>query len=319
MNLRRTTMEQRVRYYIRCKRSVGFQLKVEEGELLRFARYADASGHRGAITTELVLGWAREARKSSRLYQARRVETARCLAKFEAAFEPETEIPLRRLLGPAHQRIEPYLYSDEEVTSLILAARALVPVDGLRPRTYATLIGLMASTGIRVCEALRLRRDDVQPSRRRLLIRDTKFHKSRLLPVHESVADALAEYAHFRNEYEPAPSSDRFLLSEQGRAISIGIAEYTFRKLRDLVGCKANPRRRPPRLYDLRHTFACKKLASWYQEGVDLNTCVAQLCTYLGHVKPTDTYWYLSATPQLMGAASDRFERFVELSGGGVS
>jgi integrase len=304
------TMVDRVRYYVSSKRSLGFQLKVEEGELLRFARYADLTSYRGPITTDLVLDWAREANQHSRLYQARRVESLRCLAKFEAAFEPATEIPLRRMFGPAHQRIEPYIYTDQEITDLMSAALQLIPIRGLRPRTYATLIGLIACTGVRVCEALRLQRNDVERSHQRLMIRETKFHKSRIVPIHETVVERLTEYEHFRETYKPIPSTDRFLISEQGRSVSTSMADYTFRKLRGLVGCKANPSRRPPRLYDLRHTFACKRLLSWYHEGVDLHTCVANLCTYLGHVKPTDTYWYLSATPELMAIASERFERF---------
>jgi integrase len=315
MNMQQTMVD-RVNHFVRSKRSVGFQLKTVGGELLRFARYADAVGHSGPITTELILDWAHEAAAHSRLYQARRVEMARTFAKFEAAFEPDTQIPLRRVLGPAHQRIEPYLYTDQQVTKLLAAALRLQPVNGLRPRTYATLVGLIASTGIRVGEACRLQRGDFRFEQRTLRIRNTKFHKSRIVPIHETTAGALQGYVRFRDRYKPSPSVDSFLLSEQGRAISTAMADYTFRKLRDSIGCRAPAGRRPPRLYDLRHTFACKRLLQWYHDGVDLNTCIAHLCTYLGHVKPTDTYWYLSATPELMAVAAKRFENYVKPDGG---
>ena len=310
------TMVDRVNHFVRSKRSVGFQLKIEGRELLRFARYADAVGHSGPITTELILNWAHEAAAHSRLYQARRVEMARTFAKFEAAFEPATQIPLRRVLGPAHQRIEPYLYTDQQVTGLVAAALRLQPTNGLRPRTYATLIGLIASTGLRVGEACRLHRDDFRFEQRILRIRNTKFHKARIVPIHDTTAGALQDYVRFRDRYKPSANVGSFLLSEQGRTISTAMADYTFRKLRDSTGCKAPAGRRPPRLYDLRHTFACKRLLQWYHDGVDLNRCIAHLCTYLGHVKPTDTYWYLSATPELMAVAAERFESYVNLDAG---
>jgi len=318
MNMHQTMVD-RVNHFVQSKRSVGFQLKTEGRELLRFARYADAVGHCGPITTELILGWAHEAAAHSRLYQARRVEMARTFAKFEAAFEPATQIPLRRVLGPAHQRIEPYLYTDQQVINLVAAALRLQPVNGLRPRTYATLIGLIASTGIRVGEACRLQRDDFRFEQRTLRIRNTKFHKSRIVPIHETTAAALQDYARLRDRHKPLPDVDSFLISEQGRAISTAMADYTFRKLPDSIGCKAPAGRRPPRLYDLRHTFACNRLLKWYHEGVDLNVRIAHLCTYLGHVKPTDTYWYLSATPELMAVAAERFENCVKLDGGTTS
>jgi integrase len=168
----------------------------------------------------------------------------------------------------------------------------LAPTDGLRPKTYRTLLGLLASTGLRVCEALKLERDDVEMTHHLLSIRQTKFHKSRVVPLHESVTRALGAYAQARDVYYPRPPSTRFLLSQRGMALLPSIVHYTFQKLRRNVnwgGHNGNP----PRLYDLRHTFACYRLLGWYREGIDVNYAIVHLSAYLGHVKPSDTYWYL--------------------------
>lgn len=302
------TMVRRASEYVTFKRNLGYAMKGTARELMRFAEYADRISHQGPITTALILGWAQMASGSSRLYRARRVEVARTFAKYEAAFEPMTEIPARGILGPAHHRVQPYIYTQQEIIALIDAAQSLSPAGGLRPITYAALIGLLASTGLRVCEALRLEKTDFDRSENILVVRETKFHKSRIVPLDNTAVTALCKYARFRDRYHPAPISNGFLLSEQGRALQPSIVHYTFQKLRDMVGLKAGPSRRRPRLYDLRHTFACRVLLRWYQEGADVNQRVPWLSTYLGHVKPTDTYWYLSSIPELMNIAGRRFE-----------
>ncbi len=300
-------MTARVQVYVRWKQDLGYTMKGTEGELMRFARFADSVGHNGALTTALILRWAQSASDSTRLYRARRVEIARTFARFEATFEPETQIPPRRILGPAHRRIQPYIYSRDEIASLINAASSLTPAGGLRPRSYSILIGLLASTGLRVSEALHLGRTAFDAATRQLAIKQTKFQKSRIVPLAPSVSKSLLEYAQFRDRYRPHPESGRFLLSEQGRALLPSVVHYTFQKLRTETGITAAPNRRAPRLYDLRHTFACSVLRKWYAGGVDVNQRLPFLSTYLGHVKPSDTYWYISAVPELMNTALVRF------------
>ena len=302
------TMVCRVTEYVTFKRNLGYMLKGTDRELMRFAEYADGISHRGPITIALILGWAQMASENSRLYRARRVEIARTFTKYEAIFDPMTEIPPRGILGPAHQRIQPYIYTQNEINALIKAAKDLSPCGGLRPQTYATLIGLLACTGLRVCEALRLERDDFDLSESLIVVRETKFHKSRLVPVEKSAAQALCEYSRFRDRYHPVPTSNRFLLSERGRELLPSAMHYSFQKIRDAAGIAADPSQRCPRLYDLRHTFACRVILQWYREGADVNHHVPWLSTYLGHVKPSDTYWYLSSIPQLMNIAGQRFE-----------
>jgi len=307
MNKPEICMVDRVDFYLRWKRDLGYALIITGKELLRFARFADDHEHYGPITTSLILDWAQSAETSSRLYRARRVETVRTFARFEANFEPKTQIPSRKILGAAHQRIQPYIYNPKEIADLMAEAKNINPINGLRPQTYSTLIGLIASTGLRVCEALRLRKNDFELENKRLIIRETKFHKSRIVPISQSALIALSEYVQFRDDYGVQNTSGHFLISEQGRALLPSAVHYTFGTVRARVHFDDFRCKRPPRIYDLRHTFACRVLQRWYSEGIDINMRLPYLSTYLGHVKPTDTYWYLSAVPELMKMAQMRF------------
>lgn len=310
------SMVVRVESYLRWKRNLGYALTVVGGELLRFARFADDHKHVGPITMALVLNWAQSAEGCSRLYRARRVEMVRTLARFEASFEPNTQVPPRGILGPAHQRIQSYIYTPNEIAALMSVAMELNPVGGLRPRSYSTLIGLIASTGLRVCEALHLRRTDFEPDNNRLIIKETKFHKSRIVPISSSVTEAMRKYAKFRDNYNVLITTDRFLVSEQGRPLLPSAVYYSFGTVRAQVHFENPHNERAPRLYDLRHSFACRVLQRWYSEGMDVNVRLPYLSTYLGHVKPTDTYWYLSAIPELMKLAQSRFSDKAVNTGG---
>lgn len=306
-NIINSSMAARVHSYIQWKRDLGYAIKVEARELLRFAHFADDIGHKGPLTISLILRWAQEAKKSSRLYRARRVEVARTFARYEASFEPNTQIPPRKILGPAHQRTRPYIYNQKEIIDLIAAAKKLTPLNGLRPQTYSTFIGLLASTGLRTSEALNLKRVDFDQDNRLLIIKKTKFHKSRIVPILPSVSDSLSKYIHFMDSYKVDIDSDNLLISEQGHSLLSSIAHQTFRKLCGQVTLDNPQSKRSPRLYDLRHTFACNVLLRWYNEGVDVNQKLPYLSTYLGHIKPSDTYWYLSAIPELMNTALKRY------------
>ena len=188
---REMLFSEKVTEYISHRHSLGYSLRVEAGELQRFAQYTERIGHHGPLTTELALRWARSAVNCTPLYQARRLEMVRTFARYLAAFEPGTQIPPRGLLGPAHRRSQPHIYSSQEILELMDAAERLTPAGGLRPLSYRTLIGLLASTGLRVCEALKLEREDVDLIHHLLYVRETKFHKSRLVPFEESVSQAL--------------------------------------------------------------------------------------------------------------------------------
>ena len=306
---KRKTMITQVKEYISYKRSLGFKLHIEAGQLLNFAKYADKLNHTGPITTELILKWAHLPQKASRLYQARRVEVVRCFAKYRAIFSPKTEIPPPRILGPAHCRTEPYIYSQRQISALLKTCTQLKPIDGLRPRTYATLFGLIACAGLRISEALKLSCDDVDLVNGIVSIAETKFHKSRLVPLDSSASKALRKYAKFRDQYHPLTKSKRFFLSETGNSLPYSTVNNNFRMLRKKLGWCIEGKR-PPRIQDMRHTFACRRLLLWYEEGVDINHVLYSLSTYLGHVKVSDTYWYLTGTPELFAVAVKKFETF---------
>jgi integrase len=301
------TMTERVESYLEARRQLGFQLKIEGQELLRFAKFADESGLKGAITEEVALCWAQLAESAKPLYRARRLEVVRTFARYQKAIEPEGEIPLSGIRGPAHSRTQPYIYTDREILCLIDAARQLRSPKKLRAETYATLIGLITCTGLRISEVLQLQCTDVDLENGVIRVCETKFHKTRLVPLHPSAANALSSYAKLRTKTVHKTSA--FFSDENGKRIPYSTARCTFRKLADSV-IDSTAHHRRPRFHDLRHTFACRSLLRWYSSGIDVNQRMAALSTYLGHVKVSDTYWYLSGTPELMSIVCDRFERF---------
>lgn len=306
---RPVAMTSEVNEYLAYRRALGFRLEVEGRELLRFARYADSIEHRGPVNTDLALRWAQLPEGVSSLYRARRLEVVRCFARYQAIFHADTEIPPERLLGPAHRRPTPYIYSEEEILTLMHCTRALSPEGGLRPRTYTTLFGLLASTGLRISEALHIECEDFDSKQAVLRIRESKFHKSRLIPVHESTLLALQQYSRFRDAYHLSSRDSTFFLGENGQKLSYSTVRTTFRKIVHSLGWKT-PRGKRPRLYDFRHTFICRTLFRWYRDGVDVNHAISSLSTYVGHVKPSDTYWYITGIPELMAVAAERFENF---------
>jgi len=303
------TMVAQVKEYIAYKRKLGFQLHSDARLLLNFAKYADESGHTGPVTIELALQWARLPKKAAQSYQIYRVGVVRCFAKYQAIFFPKTEIPPSRILGPAKYRTEPYIYSQQEISALLGACAQLRPIDGLKPRTYATLFGLLACTGLRISEALKLSRDDVDLANGVMLITETKFRKSRLVPLDPSASKALGKYTKFRDQYHPIAKSKKFFLSEKGSPLPYTTVFYNFTRLRKKLGwCTKG--KRPPKIHDMRHSFACRRLILWYEQGVDINNVIYSLSTYLGHVEVSNTYWYLTGVPELFAIAVKKFEKF---------
>ena len=311
---RQKTMVTQVKEYIAYKRKLGFQLRRQASQLLNFAKYADESGHIGPVTTELILKWARLPKKASVHYQAERVVVVRGFAKYQAILCPKTEIPPSGILGAANYRTEPYIYSQQEISALLGACTQLRPINGLTPRTYATLFGLIACTGLRISEALKLSRDEVDLSNGVILITETKFRKSRLVPIDPSASKALGEYAKFRDQYHPIAKSKKFFLSKKGNSLPYHTVWYNFIKLREKLGWCAKGKRKPT-IQNMRHTFACRRLLLWYEQGVDINHAIYSLSTYLGHVKVRDTYWYLTGIPELFAIAVKKFEKFASRKG----
>lgn len=308
-----SNMQERVEAYLQARRCVGYILHIEGAQLLRFARYADERGHSHHITIDVAVAWANDSPKSNQIGRARRLEVVRSLAKYCVIFEPETEIPPIGLLGAAHQRKTPHIYGDHEIDLLLERASELQPKQGLRPRTMHCLFGLLVATGLRVSEALRLDRNDVDLRQRVLLVRMTKFRKSRYVPIHKKVCEVLSRYVAFRDQRLTAAQSPSFFLLDDGSALQYRQALYAFHTIRAKLGWGICPNGRYPRLYDLRHTFVCKRLLAWYQQGVDVHRMMPVLSTYLGHAKVTDTYWYLTGIPALMKIVATRFEEQSQL------
>ncbi len=302
-----TSMLNKVEEYLQFRRSLGYQLRVEGRQLQQFAAFADGERHRGPLTIELAVRWARLPATGDPLYWARRLEIVRCFARYLAVTEPGTELPPRGLLGPAHRRTTPHIYADTEVAALIGSAGRLGPAGGLRPRTYATLLGLLAATGLRISEALHLKKTDTNLDRRILTIRETKFRKTRLVPLHPTAVTELRNYAEVRERLTASCESDHFFVSDVGQQLPYSTVRNVFRRLCGELQITGTGSRRP-RLHDLRHTFACRRVERWYDAGVNLDQAVTALSVYLGHAKVSDTYWYLTATPELLARAAMRFE-----------
>jgi integrase len=299
----KTTMLSRVRSYLKHRRALGFRLLVEGRMLEHFARFADRSGHHGPLTKQLAIRWAALPKGPDPLYRARRLEVVRVLAKHLSISEARTEIPPRYLFGPAHRRPDPYVYSPHEIQKLMARARRLQ--GPLRGWTYWTLIGLLACTGLRISEALHLKLDDVDLTEGVLTVRESKYRKTRLVPLHATAIGPLEDYARRRQRLVPLATT--FFASERATPLAYRTVVATFSQLRQGIGVG---RRRSPRLHDLRHAFTCRVLLGWQKSAKGAVGRVAILSRYLGHVRVTDTYWYLTALPELMAQAAKAFSRY---------
>lgn len=304
----RPTMLLLVEEYLTARRSLGYALRIDGAQLQNFARFADAQRHRGPLTIALILRWVTLPGRGVREFPGRRLDCIRPFARARAAVDPANEVPPRSLVGPPRRRPVHHIYTDAQVAALIATARALGPDRSLRGPTYGTLFGLLAATGLRVSEALRLTQTDVDLRDSVLHIRATKFRKSRLVPLHPTTTAALGSYVVQRDRVLRRSPSAAFFVGTRGRALPYSTVRNVFLCLRRSLGWEQlKPR---PRIHDLRHTFACRRLRDWYSAGVDVGSRVASLATYLGHAHVTDTYWYLTAAPDLLARAAERFATF---------
>jgi integrase len=215
-------------------------------------------------------------------------------------------VPPADLLAHRSRRAEPYPYTDEDIVGLLRAARTLR--SPLRAATYETLIGLLAVTGMRVGEAIALDRDDVDWDNGLLVVRHSKFDKSREVVLHATTIDALRSYAQTRDRALAAGPSPALLLSLAGTRLLYKNVQRVFHQLVHQVGLAPRSDRCRPRIHDLRHRFAVTTLLGWYRDGDDVEVRLPRLSTYLGHVAPSDTYWYLHAAPELLALAAERLE-----------
>ena len=291
--------------YLALRRALGFILDAPCRALHSFVAYAE---HEGAfsITTDLALKWAMQPDCQPAQW-ANRLSMVRRFARYMSALDARTEIPPDGLLPHRFRRKRPYIYTDEEITDLIGAAQNLPSPLGLRAATYSTLLGLLAVTGMRVSEPVALDRDDIDLTRGILIIRRTKFGKSRMLPLHATTLEALCHYHKLRDRVFQNTKS--FFVSERGIRLTVWSVRKTFILLSRQTGLRGPDDSHGPRLHDLRHRFAIETLLSWYRAGIDVERRMPELSAYLGHVHVNDTYWYISAVPELLQLATLRLEQ----------
>jgi integrase/recombinase XerD len=291
------------REYLTLRRALGFKLYRETRLLPDFVGFVTAQGS-AFITTDLAVRWAQQPAVASGRWCASRLSIIRCFAKYQRALDPRTQIPPRDLLPSRATRRLPHLYTQAEITAVMNELRAVRPA--VIAATYETLFGLLATTGMRVGEALALDDDDIDWERSLIVVRHAKFQKSRLVPLHASTLAALRKYVALRDRL--CVRLGRWVFtSSVGTRVRHQVFLRVFRRLVGRAGLSDSPR---PRLHDLRHTFALDTLRDWYRSGVDVERHLLSLSTYLGHVKPTSTYWYLTATPNLLALAGARLERW---------
>lgn len=299
-----TDLRQAVADYLVTRRALGFKLARSERLLDDFVQSLAEAGT-ATITTAQAMAWATQTHGGVN-WQADRLSVVRQWARYVRALDPATEVPPADLLPRSPRRAIPFIYTETDLHALIQATGQLH--SRIRQVTYATLLGLLAVTGMRVGEALRLERDDVDEETGALTIHHTKFDKSRWLVLHPTTVAALHQYAQQRDRLIPHPRDSSFFVSQAGRRLRYDNVQWTFGRLARQAHLVAVSPRCRPRLHDLRHTFAVQTLLDWYREDADVAARLPILSTYLGHTAPRDTYWYLSATPDLLRQAAHRLE-----------
>ncbi|MBC7273021.1 tyrosine-type recombinase/integrase [Streptomyces albogriseolus] len=291
--------------YLALRRALGFKLH-NAGRLLgQFVDYLDEHGLH-TPTIDSALAWATLPTGASTSWRAIRLSAVRGFAAYLHSIDPRVEVPAAGLIHHGPDRATPYLYSDEEIRALLQEAAALRPA--LRAATYQTLIGLLAASGLRVGEAIALDSTDLDTEHELLVVRHTKFDKSRLVPLHPSTMGALRRYTGLRDQAHPRPACPALLVSTTGARLLHSNIGLTFTRLARQAGIVRRSAACRPRIHDLRHSFAVATVLDWYRDGADAAAMMPKLSTYLGHTDPKHTYWYLSAAPELMALAGRRLD-----------
>jgi len=305
MSVLREAMQQ----YLSLRRSLGFDIINVDSTLRSFVAFAERNAA-SYVTTDLALKWVKLSTAKEPATLADRLNMVRRFAIWRSAADERTEVPPKKLLPYRYHRKPPYIYSEEEIERLVQTARNLPSPKGLRGPTYATLFGLLAVTGMRISEAVSLDRQDVDLKERVLSIRESKFRKSRLVPVHVTTCDALSDYAEKRDRIFPIFKSVAFFISERGARVTHWAARDNFAVVSRQIGIRKKIKGKRighgPRMHDMRHRFAARTLVDWYRAGTNVEREIHKLSTYLGHGHVNDTYWYLEAVPELLELATQK-------------
>lgn len=289
--------------YLALRRALGYRLEREERWLRQLLAHLQDAGS-DSVTSELTISWARRPVTAQPRHWAQRLGCARKFARYLQTIDPSTEIPPTGVFPSSRHRPTPFLWSPEQIEVLLTKAGQLRP--SLRGLTCQTLLGLLAVTGMRIGEAVGLVRGDVDFGTAVITIRHAKFDRPRLVPLHPTANTALLHYATRRDQLCPRPRSDAFFLSSRGNTLQRTAIDQTLRQLTTAMGIRTATVH--PRAHDLRHTFAVHTLIRWLGEGGSVDGRIAELSTYLGHVSPAGTYWYLTAVPELMELAAGRLQ-----------
>lgn len=305
-------LEQELSDYLGLRRALGYRLARPEKLLGQFLNHLEQAGE-PVITVTNTLDWARQPANSDSNWHAYRLSVVRGFATYLHTLDQAHQVPAADLLPQRPHRASPYLYTDSQVAALITAAESLR--TPLRRATFATLIGLLTVTGIRVGEAIATDRGDVDLRAGRLLVRFGKFGKTRELALHPTTVAALRHYQQLRDRLAPNTGTSALLVSTAGTRLIYGNVHHTFHRLVATAGISPRTSACRPRIHDLRHSFAVAAMLDAYANGQDGHARMTLLSTWLGHVHPASTYWYLSASPELMAAAGQRLEAYLATSG----
>ena len=300
-----TTLRAALDDYLRIRRQLGFELKNDERELHGFVDFLDQAGVQH-ITTDLAVGWARLPVDARPFTWRQRLGRVRGFARYLATIDPDSEVPSQDLLPTRQQRVAPYVYSEQEIIGLMAAARKLTPP--LRAVTCETAIGLMASTGLRIGEALGLDRHDVDLDDGVFHVRIAKQHREREVPMHPSTTEALRAYVRLRDQLRSSADTPAFFLNMRGGRLGGGSFREVFSRLIREVGLEGHGQRVRPRPHDLRHAFAVRTLLDWHRTGSDVQRQLPRLATFLGHAHTQHTHWYLEAVPELLELVGRRLD-----------
>jgi integrase len=295
--------------YLALRRSMGFKLRRAEKLLGQFVAHCKGVGAE-VVTIEVALGWATLPEGASTAWVCHRLGVVRGFSRYLALVDERNQVIPTNVVPHRPMRATPFLYSQDQVLAMMAAARKFR--SPVRQATFETIIGLLWATGMRIGEALGLDRGDVDLAHGVLTVRDSKFGKTRELPLHSTTMTALAGYARRRARWFPADTTDAFFVSAAGTRMMYCNFHLGFKELVQRAGIAARSRSCRPRPHDLRHAFAVRTLIGWYRDGVDVEANLPKLSTYLGHVLPANTYWYLSAAPELLVLAAERLEAATE-------
>ena len=302
------SLRQGIDEYLEYRSRLGFQLTFAKNFLRNFASFMEENQIKH-ITTEFALAFATINTKAQSISWAKRLGIIRRFAIYWATVDTKTEIPPKNLLSSAYERRNPYIYTDEEILELLnYTDRSENPFDQY---VYFILFGLLAVTGMRISEALALNYNNIDLKNGTIMICQSKFRKSRYIPIHQTTVKILKDFNEYRNHYFPHPITSKFLVNHKGVELKKRTVQDAFqRRLKKIGLTKSVEWKNKPKIMGFRHTFAINTLLRWYKQDVaSINSHIPLLSTYLGHVKPSNTYWYLSATPELLKLVVSRCKK----------